>query len=77
MLVAAAAVVSIVPATAAERLGTKEGNITHAVAFNGGYIYDGYRTDDDDSALYYNNGSKDVNVDEDEDYDSYDLNRYG
>ncbi|ENZ30851.1 hypothetical protein HMPREF1084_03424 [Clostridium butyricum 60E.3] len=77
MLVAAAAVVSIVPATAAERLGTKEGNITHAAAFNGGYIYDGYRTDDDDSALYYNNGSKDVNVDEDEDYDSYDLNRYG
>ncbi|MBS5984710.1 MAG: N-acetylmuramoyl-L-alanine amidase family protein, partial [Clostridium butyricum] len=77
MLVAAAAVVSIVPATAAERLGTKEGNITHAVAFNGGYIYDGYRTDDDDSALYYNNGSKDVNVDKDEDYDSYDLNRYG
>lgn len=39
MLVAAAAVVSIVPATAAERLGTKEGNITHAAAFNGGYIY--------------------------------------
>ena len=77
MLVAAAAVVSIVPATAAERLGTKEGNITHAAAFNGGYIYDGYRTDDDDSALYYNNGSKDVNVDKDEDYDSYDLNRYG
>ncbi|MEX0049773.1 N-acetylmuramoyl-L-alanine amidase family protein [Clostridium butyricum] len=77
MLVAAAAVVSIVPATAAERLGTKDGNITNAVAFNGGYIYDGYRTDDDDSALYYNNGSKDVNVDEDEDYDSYDLNRYG
>ncbi|WP_394884874.1 N-acetylmuramoyl-L-alanine amidase family protein [Clostridium butyricum] len=77
MLVAAAAVVSIVPATAAERLGTKDGNITNAVAFNGGYIYDGYRTDDDDSALYYNNGSKDVNVDKDEDYDSYDLNRYG
>ncbi|ETI91861.1 MAG: Surface protein PspC [Clostridium butyricum DORA_1] len=77
MLVAAAAVVSIVPATAAERLGTKDGNITNAVAFEGGYIYDGYRTDDDDSALYYNNGSKDVNVDEDEDYDSYDLDRYG
>ena len=77
MLVAAAAVVSIVPATAAERLGTKDGNITNAVAFNGGYIYDGYRTDDDDSALYYNNGSKDVNVDEDEDYDTYNLERYG
>ncbi len=77
MLVAAAAVVSIVPATAAERLGNKDGNITHAAAFDGGYIYDGYRTDDDDSALYYNNGSKDVNVDEDEDYDTYDLQRYG
>ena len=77
MLVAAAAVVSIVPATAAERLGSKDGNITHAAAFEGAYIYDGYRTDDDDSALYYNKGSKDVNVDEDEDYDSYDLSRYG
>ncbi|WP_394872988.1 N-acetylmuramoyl-L-alanine amidase family protein [Clostridium butyricum] len=77
MLVAAAAVVSIVPATAAERLGSKDGNITNAAAFEGAYIYDGYRTDDDDSALYYNKGSKDVNVDEDEDYDSYDLSRYG
>ena len=77
MLVAAAAVVSIVPATAAERLGNKDGNITNARAFDGGYIYDGYRTDDDDAALYYNNGSKDSNIDEDEDYDSYDLVRYG
>ena len=77
MLVAAAAVVSIVPASAAERLGTKEGNITNAAAFDGGYIYDGYRTDDDDAALYYNNGDKDVNVDEDEDYDTYSLDRYG
>ncbi|GEQ23125.1 hypothetical protein CBU02nite_36310 [Clostridium butyricum] len=77
MLVAAAAVVSIVPATAAERLGTKDGNITNAVAFNGGYVYDGYRTDDDDTSVYYNNGTKDVEVDADEDYDSYDLSRYG
>ena len=77
MLVAAAAVVSIVPATAAERLGTKDGNITNAVAFEGGYIYDGYRTDDDDTALYYNNGTKDVEVDADEDYDTYNLERYG
>ncbi|RQN10601.1 N-acetylmuramoyl-L-alanine amidase family protein [Clostridium butyricum] len=77
MLVAAAAVVSIVPATAAERLGTKDGNITNAVAFNGGYVYDGYRTDDDDTSVYYNNGTKDVEIDADEDYDSYDLSRYG
>ncbi|WP_146955535.1 N-acetylmuramoyl-L-alanine amidase family protein, partial [Clostridium butyricum] len=77
ILVAAAAVVSIVPATAAERLGTKDGNIENATAFEGGYIYDGYRTDDDDTALYYNNGTKDVNADKDEDYDTYDLSRYG
>ncbi|MGG7201314.1 N-acetylmuramoyl-L-alanine amidase family protein [Clostridium butyricum] len=77
LLVAAAAVVSIVPASASERLGTKEGTITNARAYDGGYIYDGYRTDDDDSALYFNNGSKDVNADADEDYDSYPLARYG
>ncbi len=77
LLVAAAAVVSIVPASASERLGTKDGTIDNARAYDGGYVYDGYRTDDDDSALYYNNGSKDVNTDEDEDYDDYELNRYG
>ncbi|WP_294405718.1 N-acetylmuramoyl-L-alanine amidase family protein [uncultured Clostridium sp.] len=77
LLVAAAAVTSIAPASAAERLGNKDGNITNAIAFDGGYIYDGYRTDDDDAALYYNNGEKDKNIDEDEDYDSYDLFRYG
>ena len=77
LLVAAAAVVSIVPASAAERLGNKEGNITTGIAFDGGYIFDGYRTDDDDAALYYNNGSKDVNVDEDEDYDYDYMTKYG
>ncbi|EMU55925.1 N-acetylmuramoyl-L-alanine amidase family protein [Clostridium butyricum] len=77
LLVAAAAVVSIVPASASERLGTKDGTIDNARAYDGGYVYDGYRTDDDDSALYYNNGSKDVNTDEDEDYDDYTLERYG
>ena len=77
LLVAAAAVVSIVPASASERLGTKDGTITNARAYDGGYVYDGYRTDDDDAALYYNNGSKDVNTDEDEDYDTYTLERYG
>ena len=77
MLVAAAAVVSIVPATAAERLGTKDGNITNAVAFNGGYVYDGYKNDDDDTSVYYNNGTKDVEVDADEDYNGYPLEKYG
>ena len=77
MLVAAAAVVSIVPASASERLGNKDGHISTGIAFDGGYVYDGYRTDDDDAALYYNNGSKDVNVDEDEDYDYDSMTKYG
>jgi hypothetical protein len=70
LLVAAAAVVSIVPATAvnaAERLGTKEGTIEKAYAFKDGkYIYEGYRTDDDDNAVYYNAG-KDKELEELED----------
>ena len=76
LLVAAAAVTSIVPATAAERLGTKEGTITNAIAFDGAYVYDGYRTEDDDAGLYFNNG-KDKMVDEDEDYDYDALAKYG
>ena len=76
LLVAAAAVTSIVPATAAERLGTKEGTITKAIAFDGAYVYDGYRTDDDDAGLYFNNG-KDKMVDEDEDYSYDELAKYG
>ena len=76
LLVAAAAVTSIVPATAAERLGTKEGTITKAIAFDGTYVYDGYRTDDDDAGLYFNNG-KDKMVDEDEDYSYDNLSKYG
>ena len=81
VLVAAASIASTaVPAVqvvAAERLGTKEGNITTARAFEGGYIYDGYKTDDDDAALYYNKGDKDQDIDKDEDYDGYSLERYG
>ena len=61
----AASIVSTTSATAATRLTTKEGNITSAVAFDGGYLFDGYKTDDDDTALYINKG-KDVEI---EDYD--------
>ena len=77
MVAAASAVSMATPVFAAERLGSKDGNIDMARAFEGGYVYDGYRTDDDDSALYFNNGSKDSNADADEDYDDYELNRYG
>nr|WP_312292017.1 N-acetylmuramoyl-L-alanine amidase family protein [Clostridium chromiireducens] len=65
LLVATASIMSIVPAMAAERLGTKEGTIENAVAFKDGkYIYEGYRTDDDESGLYYNSGTKDKHLDD-------------
>ena len=71
LLVAAASVASVVPATAAQRLGTKDGTINRAFAYEDGkYVYDGYRTDDDDEAIYFNNGDKDEEID---DYDDYDM----
>ena len=76
LLVAAAAVTSLVPATAAERLGTEEGTITNAIAFDGTYVYDGYKSEDDDAGLYFNDG-KDVMVDEDEDYSYDNLAKFG
>ena len=64
LMVAATSVVSMAtPVLAAEKLGTKEGTITNAIAFDGTFVFDGYRTDDDDSGLYFNNG-KDKMVDE-------------
>ena len=74
LLVAAAAIVSIMPATgvnAAERLGTKDGTIEKAIAFKDGkYIFEGYKTDDDDKAIYYNdNSDKDKQLDDIEDAD--------
>ncbi|WP_294153249.1 N-acetylmuramoyl-L-alanine amidase family protein [uncultured Clostridium sp.] len=79
LMVAATSAASIVPvasASAAEKLAVNEGTITKAVAFDGTYVFDGYRTDNDESGLYFNNG-KDVMVDADEDY-SYDkLSKYG
>lgn len=72
LLVAAASVMSIVPAMAADsaRLGTKDGTIENAVAYKDGkYLYQGYRSDDDDEGIYYNAGDKDKLLDEIEDAD--------
>ena len=64
LLVAAASIMSVVPAMAATKLGTKDGTIEKAVAYkNGSYLYQGYRTDDDDTGLYYNSGDKDKRLD--------------
>jgi glucan-binding YG repeat protein len=79
LLVAAASVMSIVPAMAADatRLGTKEGTIREAIAYDGGkYIYDGYRTSDDVAGIYYNGGDKDKAVADLEDYKLQDASKY-
>ena len=75
LLVAAAAMVSVVPANAATKLAIKEGTIENAIAFDGGYVFDGYKNDEDDNAVYFNNGSKDSMLDDIEDVDA--LYKYG
>ncbi len=78
LLIAAAAVVSLIPATgvsAADRLETKSGTIETAIAFTGGnYIYDGYKTEDDESGVYYNAGTADKLL---EDVNSGTMTRFG
>ncbi len=70
LLVATTSLMSIVPVMASERLGTKDGTINYGIAFDEGkYIYDGYRTDDDDTGIYYNGGDKDKLLDDLEDYE--------
>ena len=69
LLVAAASVMSVVPAMAdsstASRLGSKDGHITNAVAFKDGkYVYQGYKSDDDTDSIYYNAGDKDKEIDD-------------
>ena len=73
LLVAAASVMSVVPAMAADstsRLGTKDGTIQHAIAFKDGkYLYEGYKSDDSDQGIYYNGGDKDKSLDDVQDAD--------
>lgn len=75
LLVAAASVMSIVPAMAADstsKLDTKDGTIKNAVAYSDGkYVFQGYKSSDDSDAIYYNGGDKDKALD---DVSSADLN---
>jgi len=79
LLVAAASVMSIVPAMASTRLGVKDGHIKgQAFAYDDGkYIYDGYRTNDDDEGIYYNNGSEDKEKPNDDLKDYELVSKYG
>ena len=78
LMVAATSVASIAPITsvsAATKLETQEASIDSVQAFNGGkYVFDGYRTDDQDSSTYFFNGREDIEI-EDVDGDSY--TKYG
>ena len=80
LLIAAAAVVSIIPATGVnaattQQLETKQGTIENAIAFDGGkYIYDGYKTQDDQTAVYYNAGDADKQV---EDFNADSMTKFG
>lgn len=75
LLVAAASVMSMVPAMAADsttKLDTKDGTIKNAVAYSDGkYVYQGYKSSDDSDSVYYNGGDKDKALD---DVDSADIN---
>ena len=52
-------------------LSEKEGDFSNAIAFNNGkYIYDGYK-DDNDSAIYYNNGKTDIKFEDIDDWDNF------
>ena len=43
LLIASASIMSVVPAMATDKLGTKDGTIEHAIAFKDGkYLYEGY-----------------------------------
>lgn len=84
LVVAAAAVVSLVPATganaAAKRLGNKLGTVKEGIAYDGGkYSYYGYRDDNALTGIYFNNGGdeKDTSPSDLEDYRFDTLSKYG
>lgn len=74
LLIAATSIMTLVPAMAADtvRLGSRDGHVYQGVSFKDGkYGYYGYRTDDDNTGIYYNNGSrdKDTLIKDAEDYE--------
>lgn len=80
LLLSAASIVSIVPAMASERLGNKEGTLKQAISFeNGYYSYYGYRTEEDDTGIWYNKGdnTKDIFNNDLENYTFNNASKYG
>ena len=72
LLATVASIIPLMPTSieAAERLEIQEGTFEDAISFKDGkYIYKGYRTDEDDNAIYFNNGEKEFKLDDVEDAD--------
>ena len=71
LLVAAAAVISIIPASAATTsIETKDGRLNNAVAYNGKYVYDGYKGDESNS-VYISDNENDKKIDNADNYSNY------
>ena len=80
LVVAAASVMSVVPAMAAERLTTKDGTVKQGYAFEDGqYGYYGYRTDSDETGIWYNKGGedKDSAIEDLDEYEYKNTAKYG
>jgi glucan-binding YG repeat protein len=80
LVVAAASVMSIVPAMAAERLTTKDGTVKQGIAYEDGqYGYYGYRTDSDETGIWYNKGGedKDSAIEDLDEYEYTNTAKYG
>ena len=76
LLVAATAAFSVTQsAFAIDRLTSMSGTIDDAIAYNGKYIYKGYKNDEE-TDIYFCNGSVDKVVEENDDYEIH-FTKYG
>ena len=80
LLVAAASVMTMVPAMAATKLSNKDGTVKQGISYEDGqYSYYGYRTDDDDTGIWYNKGgeAKDSAIEDLDEYEYTNTSKYG
>jgi hypothetical protein len=80
LLVAAASVMSVVPAMAAEKIDSREGTVKQGFAFEDGkYGYYGYRTDSDETGIWFNKGGddKDSAIEDLDEYEYNNTSKYG
>lgn len=70
---------SLTSADASTKLNTKDGSMISAVAYDkGNMMFYGYKTDDDDTSLYYDNGYDYKEVKDAADYEYYNgMSKYG